>query len=165
MVSVSGEPRLLLREDLGGARFSLHELRVVVPHFSHQCGHELVEKRLGLSELVPMPDRPPDDAAQHVAAALVGRNHPVDNEKGACANVISDHPQTRRIEVPRAGNLRRLADQRLEEVDIVIAVHSLHHGRNTLETHAGVDRGLGERHETPSADRSYCMKTRFQIST
>src|SRR5690606_19271561 len=48
-----------------------------------------------------------------------------------------------------AGSLdaRRLlggCNQRLEEVDLVIVVRALQDGRDALEAHAGVDRGLGK---------------------
>src|SRR5271170_4326772 len=48
--------------------------------------------------------------------------------------------------LPRAlgGNPARLdagADQRAHQIDVVIVVHALQHGRDALEAHAGVDRG------------------------
>ena len=40
---------------------------------------------------------------------------------------------------------RRRPDQILEQVDLVIAVHLLHHCGNALQPHAGIDRRLGQR--------------------
>ena len=33
----------------------------------------------------------------------------------------------------------------LEQIDFVVTVHTLHHCSNTLKTHTGIDRGLGQR--------------------
>jgi hypothetical protein len=38
-------------------------------------------------------------------------------------------------------------DQRLEQVDLVVAVHVLQHRGQPLQAHAGVDAGLGQRRE------------------
>src|SRR5690606_30981303 len=43
-----------------------------------------------------------------------------------------------------AGYLYRSADQRPEEVDVVIVVHALHDRRNALEPHARIDRRPGQ---------------------
>jgi len=40
-------------------------------------------------------------------------------------------------------------DQRLEQVDLVVGVHVLHHRRYALKAHAGVDAGLGQRMHRP----------------
>ena len=55
---------------------------------------------------------------------------------------------TRRLEEARsvvAGDRGGGLDQRLEQVDVVIAVHPLHDGRDALEAHAGIDRRLRQR--------------------
>ena len=53
-------------------------------------------------------------------------------------------------------DLRRLLpdglDEILEEIDVVVVVLALQHCRDTLETHAGVDRGSRQR-LTRSPDR------------
>ncbi len=40
---------------------------------------------------------------------------------------------------------RRRLDQILEQVDLVVGMHPLQHGGDTLQPHAGVHRGLGQR--------------------
>ena len=58
-------------------------------------------------------------------------------------------------------------DERREEIDFVIRMHVLEHGRQPLEAHAGIDarRGSGVIvNASPLLCRSNCMNTRFQIS-
>ena len=43
------------------------------------------------------------------------------------------------------GDLSGSVEQVLEQVDLVVAVHVLQHGSQALQTHAGIDRGLGQR--------------------
>jgi hypothetical protein len=59
----------------------------------HQGGHDLIKKRLRLAELIPMAHRAPDDAPQHIAAALVRRHHAIDDQEAAGADMIGDHAQ------------------------------------------------------------------------
>ena len=59
-------------------------------HLPIEVRDELVEERLLLPELVAVADRAADDAAQHVAAALVAGNHAVDDQEGAGADVVGD---------------------------------------------------------------------------
>ena len=50
------------------------------------------------------------------------------------------------VEIGGAQQLRGGLDQMLEQVDVVVRVHALHHGADALQAHAGVHRGLGQRH-------------------
>ena len=94
-----------------------------------------------------MADRAADDPAQHVAAALVARDHAVDDQERARADVVGDHLERVRRQVLGAGLARRRLDEVLEEVDLVVRVHALQHRGDPLEPHAGVDRGLRQRIE------------------
>jgi hypothetical protein len=58
------------------------------------------------------------------------------------------------------------ADEPLEELGVVVVVRRRRRRRPRSRPAAGVDRGLrGGVTRVPSALCSYCMKTRFQIST
>ena len=72
-----GETFLLRLEDLRDALLRLRQLGIGIAHRRGQVRDEAVEKRLLLSELVAVADRPPDDAAEHVAASLVPGNDAV----------------------------------------------------------------------------------------
>src|SRR5690606_6379618 len=56
--------------------------------------------------------------------------------------MVSDYAQRFVFAVFTAGQFTSGFQQRLEQVDFVVAVHALHNGRDTLEAHAGVYRGL-----------------------
>ena len=124
------------------------QLGIGVAHLGDQLGDQLVEERLARAELVAVADRAARDAAQHVAAALVARDHAVDDGEGAGADVVGDDLERRRILVAVAARRRastRLLgrrEQRHEQVDLVVRVHVLQHRGQALEAHAGVDARL-----------------------
>ena len=113
-------------------------------HRRHQVRHDAVEKRLALAQLVAVAQGAADDPAQHVAAAVVGGNHPVDDQERAGADVVGDHLERGVGQIPGAGLARRRLDQVDEQVDLVVAVHMLQHRGDALQAHAGVDAGLGQ---------------------
>ena len=65
--------------------------------------------------------------------------------KRAGANVVRDHLERVAAQILRAGFARRRLDEVLKEIDVVVRVHALHHGGNTLEPHAGIDRRFRQR--------------------
>ena len=88
-----------------------------------------------------------DNAPKYIAAAFIRRQHAVCNEEAASADVVRDNAQTRAGDIGAAGNALRRLQQRLEQVNVVVAVHALHHSANTLKTHAGIDGRLRQRRE------------------
>ena len=92
-----------------------------------------------------MAHRAADDPAQHVAAALVARHHAIDDGEAAGTNVVSDDLQRRAARLGRAtGILHRLSrrgQQVHEQVDLVVGMHVLQHGRHPLQAHAGIHAG------------------------
>ena len=69
-----------------------------------------------------------------------------------------------------AGCGNRGCDQRLEQIRFVVVVRALEHGGDALKSHAGVDRGLGQRdavtgatllelheHEVPDFDEAVAI--------
>ncbi len=94
-----------------------------------------------------MADRAPDDPPQHIATALVARDHAVDDQEGAGADMVGDHLERGRAKIGRPGELRRGGDQVTEKVDVVVAVHALQHRGEAFESHAGIDAGLGQRRQ------------------
>jgi hypothetical protein len=63
-----------------------------------------------------------------------------------------------------AGELRRRADQGLEQVDLVVAVHVLQHRGERSRPMPVSTQGAGSGTRVPSGWRSNCMNTLFQIS-
>ena len=123
------------------------QLRIGVAHQARQLRHKLVEEWRRLAQLVAMADRPADDTAQHVTAALVAWNDAVHDQKCASAYVIGDDVERRRSQILRAGEFRGGTDQLAEEIDLEDAVHALQYGGKALESHAGIDARLRQRRQ------------------
>ena len=88
-----------------------------------------------------MAQRAANDPAQHVASAFVERQHAIDDQERAGADVIGDYAQRFVFQIRGAGQLAGELDQVLEQVDFVIAVDLLQDRGEALETHAGIDAG------------------------
>ena len=84
-----------LEQHVAHARLLLDELGKCLAHHLDQRGHQLVEERRALAELVAVTHGAPRDATQYVATAFVRRHHAVDDEEAAGADVIRDHAQAR----------------------------------------------------------------------
>ena len=123
----------------------LHQLGKGITHLRGQGRHQFVEKGPGSAQLVTVAYRPANNTAQHVAPALVTRQHPVRNEERTGTNMVGNHSQGVVVQVIYMQYPPRLLDNRPEQVDIVITVYVLHHRGHALQSHAGVHRGLGQR--------------------
>ena len=84
------------------------------------------------------------DAAEHIAAAFVRRQHAVGDQERRRAQMVGDDAGRRLLRPVGvdAGEVGDLADDRREQVDLVVVVRPLQHRGDALEPHAGVDRGL-----------------------
>ena len=87
--------------------FSRVQLRIRVAHLLVEVLDQPVEERLLLPELVAMADRAADDPPQHVAAAVAARDHAVDDQERARADVIGDDLERRIVEVARCPSRAR----------------------------------------------------------
>ena len=89
-----------------------------------------------------MAQGPADDATQHIAPALVTGHHPVRDQKGGRPDVVRDHPKRRQLAGIGGVSARGLGgggDERLEKINLVIAMHALEHRGDALEAHARID--------------------------
>ena len=125
----------------------LLEFRIRVAHDGGQRCHQLVEEGVFEAQLVTMADRATHDATQDIAPALVGRHHTVGDQETGRTDVVGHDFQRRVTEIKGSGQARHGPDQSLEDVDIVVVVHALHQRADTLQAHAGVHRGLGQRRQ------------------
>ena len=61
-------------------------------HLAHQRRHQPPHQGLLGAEQFGMAHGAPHDAAQHIAAALIRRQHAIGDEEGGSAQMIGDHP-------------------------------------------------------------------------
>ncbi len=133
------ETLFFLPQNVRHACLRVLELRICRAHFLDQIRHELMEKRVFAAEFVTVADRAAHDPAQHITAAFVAGNHAVDDQERARANMVRDHLQRIVREIRRVGFAGCSLDQRLEQVDLIVAVNMLEHGGEALEAHARID--------------------------
>ncbi len=89
-----------------------------------------------------MPHRAAHDPAQHIAAPVVRRHHPVRHQERGRPQVIRDHPVVRfarPVGIAAAGFCAGL-DQGAHRVRVVIVVRPLQQRRDPLQPHARIDR-------------------------
>ncbi len=150
-VEEGAEAAFLELERLLDQRLGAAELGIGGAHLAHEDGDEAPEQRLLHSHAVGMPHGAAHDAAQHVAAPLIGGEHTIGDEEGGAAQMVGDdavaHPV--RPVWGLAGELGRGEDEGAQDVGVVIVVLALKDGGDALEPHAGVDRGFGKRAAHP----------------
>ena len=128
------------------------ELRVDVAQFvDHDLG-EGREGRLAPAEEPGVADGATEDAAEDIAATVVGRVDAVGHQEGDRARVVGEDA----IGSATGAAVVWLPDQRFdsleegeEEVGVEVRVLALQHCRDPLEPGAGIDRGLRQGRERP----------------
>ena len=117
-------------------------------HLGDQNGHEAPHQRVLRAQDMRMAHRAAHDAAQDIAAALVRGQNAVGDQEGRGAQMVADHAMADRMSAVGvlAGGLRGRIDQATEEIGVVVVGFALEDRGHALETHAGVDRGLGQGH-------------------
>ena len=147
------EARLFRTQHFDHTVARLAQLRIGLAHLRDEVVHELVEERCAAAELVTVADGAADDPAQHIATALIARDHAVDDQERACADVVGNHAQRVVGQILGVGLARGGSDERLEQVDLVVAVHVLQDGSQAFHAHAGVDARCGQRGQRVFAGR------------
>ena len=145
------EALLLAGQDLGHLVAVLCEVGVRLAELVDDHAVQLRQERRRQPDAVAVRDGAADDAAQDVAALLVGRDDAVGGQERHAAAVVGEHAQ-RAHRGAAVGVLRarpRLAgrDDLLEAVGLVDGVHALQQRRDALHAGAGVDRRLRQRRE------------------
>ncbi len=111
-----------------------------------------------------MPNSAPKNFAQHISTAFVRRLYPIRDQKRSCPRMVRDDPQARRTlrirnrcrcrwHRRKPGQLRRPANQRHNQVRVVVRHHALQHARNPLQPHPCVDARLRQGRQHASASR------------
>ena len=156
-----GEPRrqrvrktgFLPADDVADVGTPVAQFRVcVAQQIGHAVGH-LREERSVEPEQPAVAQGAAHDAAQHVAAALVGRHHAVGNGERRGPGVVGNDPKGnvsfRGVAVPRGRQPFGEPDDVAQQVGIVVARHVLQHRDDALQAHPGVHVGCGQRVERP----------------
>ena len=109
----------------------------------HDRVHDLIEERTVDAEELAMARGSSQQAAQHVAAALIAGQHAVADHEGSRADVVGDNAQGNvllaALAVARAGDLRDLVRDVHHRVDVEERINVLAHDGKTLKSHAGID--------------------------
>ena len=138
-----GKVLLLGADDLGDIGLTLAQLRIMAFVLVHDRIHDLIEERTVDAKQLAVAGGSSQQAAQHVAAALVAGQHAVADHKGSRADVVGDDAQGHvflaALAVARAGDLRDLVGDVHDGVDVEQGVNVLAGNGKTLEAHAGVD--------------------------
>ena len=123
----------------------LEELGVGSAHEAVDLVDELVEEGLVDAEQAAVEDRAAQQAAQHVAAALVAGQHAVGDEEVDRAGGVGDDAQAHARALVAGAAIFLAAyplaqrDEALHEVAVVVGARVLHDGGHALEAHARVE--------------------------
>ena len=138
-----GKVLLLGADDLGDIGLTLAQLGIMAFVLVHDRIHDLIEERTVDAKQLAVAGGSSQQAAQHVAAALVAGQHAVADHKGSRADVVGDDAQGHvflaALAVARAGDLRDLVRDVHHRVDVEQRIDILAHDSQTLKAHAGVD--------------------------
>src|SRR5260370_9275925 len=95
-----------------------------------------------------MPHGAAHDAAKHIAAALVGRQHAVGDEERRGTQMIGNDTMRKPFLTfgADAGCDARCLDQSAQQIDVEYIVLALENRSAALKSHAGIDRGPRQRY-------------------
>ena len=141
------EPGLFQPQRFLDQVFGAHQFGIGLAHLAHQRPDQPMHQRIPGAEQLRMAHRAAHDPAQHIAAALVRRQHAVGDQERRRPQMIGDHAQRGLLLALRigAGQFGDGADQGDEQVDVVIVVLALQDGGDALQPRAGVDRRFRQR--------------------
>ena len=138
-----GEVLLLHPDDLGDIVLALPQLGVVALVLVDDGVAHLVQEGVVHTQELAMAGGPAQQAAQHIAPALVGGEHAVADHEGGGADVVGDDPQGHvggvALAVGGAGNLGDLVGDVHDGVHVKQGGHALADTGQTLQAHPGVD--------------------------
>ena len=146
------EKRLLFALDHAGHPFDrLSQFRVGLSHHRGDGGRQLVKERFLHAHLPAVEHGSPQQTLDDIFLLVVARQHVLVDGKRAGADVIGDPPHpaavVARRDVGTVADFRHRFDDRLEDVDVEVAVDALQHRCRSLQAHARVDIPAGKRME------------------
>ena len=137
------EAGFLVLDNLVNIFLLLNQLRICAAGLVDNGGSNIGHKRLVNAEQLAVTNGAAQQAAQNVAAALVGRDNAVADHHNGGADVVGDNAQGNigliAVAVVLAGDLGHLVGDVAHGVNVEQRANTLYHARQTLQTHAGVD--------------------------
>ena len=138
-----GEVLLLGLDDAHDVGHLVPQLGILALVLLHNGLHDLVEEGLVHAQELAMAGGAAQQAAQHVAAALVGGQNAVADHEDAAADMVGDdaqgHVHLMALAVVGAGQLAHLVGDVHDRVHIEEGLHILADNGQALQAHAGVD--------------------------
>src|SRR6266511_793724 len=146
------EPLLFGAGDALDVGALLDQFGIDVAHQLRYRSREVHDRRLAATEQPGVADRAAQDAAQHVAAALVRRIHAVRQQERHRPGVVGEDPvggTALPAIVLLPDHLDRPRDDRREEIGVEVRPDALHHRGDAFQPGPRVHRGGGERGAGP----------------
>ena len=147
-VDRAGKVLLLYADDAGDIGGALAQVGIVALVLVDDRLNNITQERMVHAEQLAVAGSAAEQAAQHIAAALIRGQHAVGDHKDGCTDVVRDDAQRDILlmahAIVRAGDLRDLVGDVHDGVDIEQGVNVLAGNGKTLEAHAGVDVLLDE---------------------
>jgi len=138
-----GEVLLLHPDDLGDIGLPLPQFGIVAFVFVNNGVHHLIQEGLVDAQQLAVAGGPAQQAAQHVAPALVGGQHTVADHEAGGTDMVGDDPEgyvlLLALAVAGTGDLRNLIGNVHHGVHIEQRVHILADNSQTLKAHTGID--------------------------
>ena len=138
-----GEVLLLHPDHLGDVGLPLPQFGIVALVFVNHGVHHFTQEGAVHPQQLSVAGGAAQQAAQHIAPALVAGQHTVADHEAGGADVVGDDPKGHvllpALAVAGAGDLRDLVGDVHHGVHIEQGVHVLTHHCQTLQAHAGID--------------------------
>ena len=143
LAQVGAEALLLGQDDAADELAVIDDLGIHAAHELDQLVNVLVEERLVQAKHMALHDGAAQQAAQHVAAALVGGQDAIGDHERDRTAVVGHDAQAQVgslvLAVLDAGQTLAHADQAAKHVGVVVVRDALHDGGHALKAHAGID--------------------------
>ena len=145
------KPFLFSLRDMLDRRTMPFQLGIGALHPNNHGFRQAMEKRPveAETERPPIAPGPAEDAPEDIPAAFVRRQNAVRDHEADRPQVIRDHSHRpvviRGDAIPLSRHARNRADDRLEQIGVVVIGLALGDGGETLEAHARIDAGFGQR--------------------
>ena len=78
-------------QGFGDQRFGADEFGIGLTHFAHESRHKTPHQRIARAQQLRMTHSAAHDPAQHIAAAFIGGQNAISNQKRRGAQMIGDH--------------------------------------------------------------------------